>query len=259
MADLKKFAESRGTLLNIDPRKLQIKPGLNARDLDTPENADHIIELAHSIAQEGVKVPLVIFSEGEAVYVVDGHCRLKATLHAIERLGAAIVTVPCIPEARGVNDVDRALAQNIYNTGKRLSPLEQGESFKRAIALGATVKLIAGKVCKSVGYINQMIDFQAAPAEVHALVKEGAVSATYAAETVRKHGNADGAKIVKQTVENAKAQGKARATERHAPQAAPNTDKEWARIRAFVARNPERPKGVDGFDIEEIGKRLGFF
>ena len=256
MANLKDIAVSRGTLLNMDPRIIKVKAGLNARDLLSPDNADHIDELAESIARDGVKVPLVIFSEGDDVFVVDGHCRLAATMLAIEN-GASILTVPCIPEARGVNNVDRALAQSVYNTGKRLSPLEQGECFKRAIALGASVKDIAAKVAKSVGYVNQMIDFQAAPAEVHTLVKNGTVSATFAAETVRDHGPVKGAAIVKQAVETAKAEGKSRATARHAPQDDGEDDPRWAKLRAFMIRNAKRPKGVIEEDIEIVEKHLG--
>ena len=37
MADIKDLADGRSALLWFDPRRLRIKDGLNARDLETPE------------------------------------------------------------------------------------------------------------------------------------------------------------------------------------------------------------------------------
>src|SRR5450631_1052116 len=199
---LKELAESRGNLLNFDPRKLKTKPDLNARDLLALENLDHIEWLAADIARVGVLTPLTIFMEGDDVFVADGHCRLAATMLAISR-GAEIQTIPCIPEMRGTNDIDRILAQNSFNSGKRLSPLEQGANFKKALALGATVPQIAERVNKSVGYVNQMIDFQAAPAEVHDLVRKGRVSTTLAAKVIKEKGGAEKLKAAVKTAEDA--------------------------------------------------------
>jgi ParB family chromosome partitioning protein len=187
MASLKDLAESRAALLNFDPRKIKIKDGLNARDTASEENRAHIEALAASIARDGVRVPLVIFQEGESVYVADGHCRLAATMLAIDR-GADIKTIPCIPEARGTNDVDRVLSQNIYNSGKRLSALEEGVNFRKALALGATEQQIADKVGRSITHVKQAIDMQAMPEAVKTLVREGKISASLAAKTVKKEG-----------------------------------------------------------------------
>lgn len=239
MANLKDLAESRGTLLNFDPRKLKIKAGFNARDLDTPDNKAHIEWLATSIAEEGVKQPLVIYMEAGEAYIVEGHCRLTATMLAISR-GADIATVPCIPEARGTSTVDRLLSQAIYNTGKRLEPLELGANFKRAVALGYTVKQISEKVGKSVSYINQMIALQAAPTEVHNLIKEKKVSANAAAKTLRKKGAEKGVEAIKR--------------EAATPVAA---DMPWKRLRGFVAANKARPEGVSDEDIINALTLLG--
>ena len=65
MADLKALAASRGTMLNFDPRAIKIKPGLNARDLTTPENREHIEGLKASMRAVGFlqSHPLEIFGE----------------------------------------------------------------------------------------------------------------------------------------------------------------------------------------------------
>lgn len=214
MADLKSMAESRSALLHYDPRTLKLKPGLNARDLETPENWEHVEFLAQSIAANGFlpSHPLEIFAEGDAVYVSDGHCRLTATMLAIAR-GVDIKTVACVPERRGTNEVDRLLNQNLANSGKRLTPLEEGHNIKRAMALGATIAEVAGKLGKSQTYVAQSLDFQAAPAAVHAMVRKGEVSATLAAKTLRRHGHA-GVATIQKAVDSAKAKGKAKATEK---------------------------------------------
>lgn len=244
MTTLKEAAIKRGTILFFDPRMINVKPGLNARDLTTPDNQEHIEWLAGDIARRGVQQPLVIFQEDDAVYIADGHCRLAATKLAIER-GADIKMVPCIQETRGTNDVDRILSQIIFNSGKQLTPFEQGRNFKMALDKGSTVKEISEKIGKSVSYINQMIAFQAAPAEVHNLVKTGEVSTSLAAKLIRKHGKTEGAEMVKKAVEVAKKTGKAKAT---AKDVTPK-DLTWNRVRLWVSKNEKRPAGVSDTDI----------
>lgn len=257
MADIKSLAKGRAALLHFDPRKLKVKAGLNARDLATEDNRAHIEWLAVSIANEGVKQPLAIFQEAGEVYVSDGHCRLAATMLAISR-GVDIKTIPCVPETRGTNDVDRVLSQNIYNSGKSLTPIEQGVNFRKALALGASITDIAKKVGKSAGYVSQMIDFQAAPAEVHNMVKSGEVSASLAAQVIREEGDKAGLETLKTAVKTAKANGKAKATAKHIqrePQGPIEKEKEkddvlWAELR--LRAKGARPKGMTDKALKQI-------
>jgi ParB/RepB/Spo0J family partition protein len=249
MAALKDLAASRGTLMNFDPRKLEVKKGLNSRDGSAADNLEHIEWLAQSIAEEGVKTPLVVFQEGDHVYVADGHCRLAAVQLAISR-GVNIETIPCIPEPRGTNGVDRVLSQVIYNSGKQLTPLELGANFKKALALGGTVENIAKRVGKSVSYVGQMIDFQAAPAEVHELVKNGKVSATTAAKVVRQEGAEAATEKLKKTIE--KKGGKITAKD-----IAPK-DMVWGRVHSWVKKcGVNRPKGVSDKDLYKALELIG--
>ncbi len=215
MADLKSLALSRSALLKFDPRTLKVKAGLNGRDLSTPENVEHVEWLAKSMAENGYidSHPLEVFSEGDDVFVSDGHCRLAGVMLAISR-GVEIQTVTCVHERRGTNDFERILNQNLANSGKRLTPLEEGHNIKRAINLGATIKQVAEKLGKSETYVSQSLDFQAAPAEVHAMVRAGEVSATLAAQVVRKRGS-EGVEAIKKAVTTAKASGKGKATAKH--------------------------------------------
>lgn len=209
MAQLKDMAVSRAAVLNFDPRIIQMKEGLNARDLGTEENRAHIEALAQSIATDGVRVPLVIFQEGGAVYLADGHCRLAAAMLAISR-GAEIATVPCIPEPRGTNDVDRVLSQNIYNSGKRLTPLEEGVNYRKALAMGATIPQIAAKVNRSATHVASAIEMQAMPETVKTLVREGVVSASLASKTVKREGSDAAVAVLHKAAADAKETGRTR-------------------------------------------------
>ena len=210
MADLKAFANSRGTLLNIDPRRLKVKPELNARDLGDQDNLVHVAEIASSIAENGFlsSHPLEIFSEGDDVFVSDGHCRLAAVMRCIEA-GMEIETIPCVPEPRGTNDVARILKQNLQNYGKRLTPIEEAHNIMRAHRLGCSVAEIARRLNKSPTYIAKLLDFNSAPEAVQNLVRDGAVSLATAAEAVREHAD-QAAQVLTEAAAAAKAEGKAK-------------------------------------------------
>lgn len=215
MTDLKSLAESRSTILNINPALIQIKPGLNVRQLDAMENREHIDFLKASIRENGFLKghPLTVFQEKDEVFISDGHCRFTAVSELIAE-GVEIQTVPCIAEERGVNEVDRILRQTTSNSGKRLTMLEEATNVARLQSFGLTLTEIARRFGKSAGYVSQLLDFKAAPAEVHQMVKKGEVSSTFAAETLRDH-KENGVAILKDAVKTAKAEGATRATKKH--------------------------------------------
>lgn len=218
MADLKVISDGRTALFWFAPDRIKVKPGLNGRDLSTPDNRAHIEAIADNIAANGFmqSKPLEVFTEGEDVYLSDGHCRLAAVQLCLSR-GVAIAKVPCVGEPRGTNEVDRILNQDAHNSGKRLTPLELAGNIKRAMALDGTLTVadIAKRMGRSQTYVSQALDFAAAPAEVHAMVKTGQVSATLAAATIRKEGAEKGAAKLKEAVETAKTAGKTKATLKH--------------------------------------------
>jgi|WetSurMetagenome_2_1015567.scaffolds.fasta_scaffold10977_5 ParB family transcriptional regulator, chromosome partitioning protein len=213
--DLKDVAK-RTALFHYDPRQLYVLPGFNSRAVDDPANRQHIEELAGSIAQLGVRQPLTVFIEDDKVFVSDGHCRLAATLLAIER-GADIKTVPVLQEPRGANEADRVFSQIVRNSGKPLTAFEQGAVYKRLVGFGWTVAQIAEKSGKSISHINQALDFQEAPDEVHKLVTSGQISATLAAKVVRKSGKKEGAAALAMAASIARDAGKPRVTEKQLP------------------------------------------
>lgn len=214
IADL---ASGRSDLYRIDPRVLVVKEGWNCRDVDfDPENADDLA-LALSIGATGVKEPLTVtWQDGQAV-ITNGHRRRAAALYAIEHFGAEIATVPVRTEDRHTSEADHVFSMIVRNSGKPLSPIEQGRVFKRLVDLGWTEADIAKKSGLSTVWVRQLLELQAAPATVTDLVKEGKVSATLAAERLKKS-KGDGEKVAEElaeAVEKAKAEGKERATAKH--------------------------------------------
>jgi ParB/RepB/Spo0J family partition protein len=220
MADLKSVAESRSAVFNMDPRKLVLRDDWNARDMRDPDNVAHVKELEASIESEGVREPLTVVMEGDEVVVKNGYCRTTAVNNLLAR-GVEIATVPCITEPRGSNDADHVFSQILRNSGKPLSPFEQGRVYKRLIAFGWTAATIATKSGKSVAHVNQALQLQQAPAEVQQLVATGDVSATLAAKVIRQSGAKEGAVKLAKAVKAAKAAGKSHATEKHVEPEAP--------------------------------------
>lgn len=236
---LKDVAIGRSDVYAVDPRDLNIKPGWNARDLDTPEAREALSELADSIAQVGVKQPLTVVWEGGKIYVTDGHRRYYAAMLAIER-GAELKTVRVQLEDRHSSEADQVFSQIVRNSGTPLKPFEQARVFKRLLDLGWTEKDIAMKSGKSGQYVRDLLELQAAPMAVTDLVRSGDVAATLAVKTLKKNKGDAGktAADLGEAVETAKAAGKTRATAKHM-----NTEKAPSlkvQLKAVVERSEMR-------------------
>jgi hypothetical protein len=219
VADLQKTSLKRTEQLWFPPEDLHINPD-NGRDLTTPDNVEHIEDIARKIADKGFleSHPLEFFIKDGVKYISDGNVRRVAVGLCIERGTASFPKgIPCVREPKGTSEVDRILNQDAHNSGKRFNALEHGRNIKRALAMGLTVAEVAQRLGKSTSHVEQAIAFQAAPVEVHAMVKAGKVSATLAAKVVRKEGGTKGAATLKAAEEAAHARGKSKATERDIP------------------------------------------
>jgi len=209
---LKDFSEGRTDVYKIDPRKLQIKDGWNSRDFSDPANLAHIEELAKSIAEVGVKRALVVNVENDIPYLVDGECRYRAVILAIER-GADIKTVPVIGEDRFANEGDRLFNQYLYNSGKPFGPIENARHFKRLLDMGWQQQDIAKKAGFSGGRVSQLLELLRLPAVLQKFITEGRASSSMVLTTWKKH-NEDVALTVAEltgAVATAEAQGRKRA------------------------------------------------
>lgn len=203
----------RSDIYQIPPGELTIRDDWNSRDPKSADNAAHIEQLAKSIAEVGVKQPLtVIFENGKPV-ITDGHMRYYAVRKAIEA-GADIKAVPVKTEGRHTSEADRLFTQIVANSGKPLEPLEMAEVFKRLIDFGWKETEIAAKAGMTKTYVASLLNLRAAGDAVTAPVREGKVSATLAAQTLRKNkGDAKKAgEDIKSAVKKATKAGKKKAT-----------------------------------------------
>ena len=216
MVDHKKFADKRTTLMWVDPRKISVKQGLNARDLSTPDNKAHVRWIADSIKANGFRQsnPLEVAEIDGVMCITQGHCRLAAVMTCIEE-GFDIVAVPYIPEPPGTSPEDRIANQYNDNAGKALTPLELSGNVKRLLGMGMDVDQIAKRFAISGTYVDSLLRLQAAPIEVHNMVKHGEVSAGTAMKVLQEEGATGGAQVLREAVKVAKAAGKTRATMKH--------------------------------------------
>lgn len=196
---MKDLAVTVRDLFYLDPRIIQEEPGWNVRE-PTKELTDHIQSLAHSICEIGVQEPLTVIMRDDIPIVRNGHCRLMAVRMAIAE-GADIKSVPVRVEDRYSSDADQTLLMVIRNNGKALTPLETSKVFKKLEFFGWTPTDIAKKTGYSLSYVCNLLNFSAMPSEIHQMVRDGAVSATLASETVRRKGTAEGTKTLKEAKE----------------------------------------------------------
>jgi len=258
MAIIRDLGKRGQTILMLDPRKIKIMPSLNARDMASSETREHVERLAESIAAQGFlgSHPLEVFTEGEDVFVAAGHCRLAACMMVIDR-GEDIAAVPCLSEARGTSAAQRLLNQVTSNSGQRLNLAEEGKIYHRLDAMGYAISRIAKDAGRSESHIRQALDFNAAPIEAHTLVSEGKVSATLAAETIRKDGPREGVQKLKAAVQKAEGEGKAKATARHVS-SAPRAEVDAGACIRLVKRiaGMDDPRDMDAGETLRALRRL---
>jgi ParB-like chromosome segregation protein Spo0J len=210
---IKDLAVGRSDVYRVSPHDLNVKPEWNARNPNDPENKAHVESLALSIAEVGVKQPLTVYNENDKIYVSDGHSRLAAVLLAIER-GAEIKSVPVQTEDRYSSEADRVFSQIVRNSGKSLSPIEQGRVFKRLLDFGWSIADISKRSGINQQWVRESLGLQASTAEIQEMINTGRVSSTLAIETLRKEGDA-AATVLAEAVKTAESEGRTRATKKH--------------------------------------------
>lgn len=208
MASLKSIAASTRDGFNIDPRRIRIEPGFNARDFTLPENIAHIEQLKVSIRENGVKTPLTVRAQGEEILLSDGESRLRA-VWALIKEGVPIETVPCQSEERYADEAARTAGMVIRNTGKQLSMPEQGEVYRRLLAYGWDEPKVVAKVGYSALHIRNCLALVAAPVELQQMVHDGVVAPTTAVNTIRREGD-NAPRVLREAADEAKKQGKSR-------------------------------------------------
>lgn len=169
------------------PTHIRIRDGFNLRDVNA-DDYDADIQALMDHIKRGGKYPaleVVLSDDGQGVDVVDGHRRLTAISRLIEQ-GDPIEYIRIEPFTG--NLVDQLQRIMTSNEGRRLSPLEIAEGYRRLAAYNLTPDDIARRVGKTRQHVDQMLILASAPHEVQQMVKAGDVSATEAIITVRQHG-----------------------------------------------------------------------
>src|ERR1700678_2993643 len=93
----------------IDPRLIDIEPGFNARDYTLPENRAHLDRLKLLLIAAGRvndAITVRLNRETGRAVVIDGECRLRATLELIAEnvYPFTEADMPCFPAPPGSDD-----------------------------------------------------------------------------------------------------------------------------------------------------------
>lgn len=214
-AGIKEIQVGRSDTFQVLVEDIVVKPGLNCRDPRDPQHAEHLAMLRQSIRAVGVKEPLTVYMEDGKAVITDGHFRHEAALLAIAD-GAPIVSLPVKLEPKGSGEADRVFSQVVRNSGKRLTPFEQGIVFKKLLDFGWEEVEIAEKLGISRTHVSNMVELQGAPQAIADMVKGGKVAAGLALKTMKAADSEDAATAtLQQAVETAESKGKAKATPKH--------------------------------------------
>jgi len=195
---------SKVTSFAVAPHLLEIEEGFNAR----PLNPDHVAEMSLAMRNGATFPPLEVRVDDGRILIVDGHHRHAAALKAIAE-GFEIKALDC-RHFRG-NDAHRVAHMLNSASGLALTPLQLGIQYRKLINFGWSEAQIAGRRGKSVQHVKDMIQLAEANSDVHQAINAGQITGTAALKMVKQHGSKAG-EVIRETVEQAKAEGKTKVT-----------------------------------------------
>lgn len=212
-----------GGVFDLNPYDLWLEPGWNVRNFNTRQRKANLSELSRSITAIGVREALLAYIKDDKIVIYQGWNRLLATYHAIEQ-GAPVKAIPVRFGRSGESDADRTLSQ-LVNNGVRsdLTPFEKGIGIKRMVNFGWQLPEIANSMGKSVTNVKGLLDLQALPMSLQALVADGTVSAYYATKAYRDADENEEKALheLHTAIANAKEQGAKRVMPKHGEDAPP--------------------------------------
>lgn len=214
MASIKNIAAGRKEYFLVDPSLIQVDPDLNVRQ-EGPAREARIAEMMSMIAAQGLLSPITVRLKGETMLVVSGHTRLEAIrrLNANNPTTPTYVTVPCLVERAGTTDAERSLTLLTENEGQPLNQVEKADLFKRMNVLyGYTEEMIAQQAGIGLKQVQNLLTLALASTEVKEMISSGQVSATTATKIIAKEGSEAATVTLTAAVEDAVAQGRAKAT-----------------------------------------------
>ncbi|MGS0567093.1 DNA translocase FtsK [Xanthomonas oryzae] len=195
-------------LYRIDPRLISEEEGFNLRDYNDPDVVAQIERFADDYANGRYVPPLIVRTLADGRIVpVEGHLRRRGALLAIER-GADIPFVDCTSFKGG--DAERVQLMLKSAEGLKLKPLEVAFGYLRLHRMGHSNTKIAEDMGRTPARVEQLLLLATAESDVHAMVREGRVTADVAVEAVRAHGENAGP-FLQSKLEEAQAQGQGKA------------------------------------------------
>lgn len=194
----------------VIPSQLIEENGFNLRDYSDPEVVQHIERLKESFKNGNYVPPILVRKSDEGIVLVDGHCRTRAALLAIEE-GVNIGYLDAI-EHKG-NDTDRVGAMLVSASGLKLKPLEIAEGYKRLNRVGLSNIEIGKLVGVSSARVEQMLLIAFANSDVKQLIKENQVSTEAAITAIRQFGELAGSKLLEK-LKDAASLGKTKVTQK---------------------------------------------
>jgi ParB family chromosome partitioning protein len=167
---MKEISQGRSEIYKIDPRIIELDESYNVR-----VSLNGIDELAQSIKENGVKVPMSVRIDGDRVLLVRGHRRFAAVQKLIEE-GIEILNVPCTSERMG--EEDRVLDLIISNDGEKLNPLEMGEVFQRLVNFGWNQVKIAQRAGTTQANVSSCLKLVSAPVKAKQAIIDGIMASS---------------------------------------------------------------------------------
>ncbi len=202
----------------VKPAVLSNGDRLNVRDdFGTPEEQD---ELARSIAEHGIKQPLLgTFTTG-IFYYDDGDRRMNAHGIAVEKYGLKgdKALVPIRRQEKHTTDEERTMDLLTLNSGKGLNMYEQAKAMHRMVEMfGKTPEEVARLRGCSSTHVKSCIDLLTQSSDaVRAAVASGKLAATTAADFVHEVTGRDRQEeLLAQAITAAEAAGSDKITAKH--------------------------------------------
>jgi ParB/RepB/Spo0J family partition protein len=214
---IKDYMKGRRDIYMLNPFDIEIEPGFNARDISRPEVQEHIDNLAKSIKEIGLQRSLKVRMKNGKPRLIDGECRLRATLRAIEVYGAEIVAVPVTTTDKTMTDAEATLALVVENSGLDLNALEKSVVFKRLQTYGWSLNDIADRAMLSAVRVSQLIELAGVPEAVKDMIRSDEIAPTLAWSIAKENDFDEEATIrcIKAAMSEAQRSGRKKVTARH--------------------------------------------
>lgn len=172
----------RGNIFKLEPERLTLVTDKGHPLYDPRVEDDPSESMIANIAMHGVLEPIIVRKNGEAIEVVAGRGRTKATLEANRRLvaeGKPPLLIPAI--VRGGSDADLfgvLIAENEIR--REDSMIHKGEKARKLLNMGYTIPQIAVTFGATRQAVDQWLAVDELPTQIKNAVESGEVSATAA-------------------------------------------------------------------------------